>query len=64
MRTRQHIGIAVGIVMQRYGLDQDRAFQYLARVSQSSNIKLREVAEEVINHAGQEHPAPSSSLHA
>jgi AmiR/NasT family two-component response regulator len=34
--------------MAQYELDQDRAFQYLARVSQNSNVKLRDVAEELV----------------
>ncbi len=48
IETRQAIGKAVGIVMQRYELDEDRAFGFLVRVSQKGNIKLRLVAEEVI----------------
>jgi GAF domain-containing protein len=46
--TRQAIGEAVGIVMERYELDQDRAFQFLVRVSRNSNIKLRDVAREIV----------------
>ena len=48
MRTRQEIGRAVGIVMERYGLDEERAFAFLARVSQNRNIKLRVLARELI----------------
>ena len=32
------------IVMERYSIDEDRAFQFLIRVSQDSNVKVREVA--------------------
>jgi GAF domain-containing protein len=46
--TRKVIGQAIGILMARYELDEDRAFQYLARVSQNSNMKLREVAVELV----------------
>jgi GAF domain-containing protein len=48
LATRREIGIALGVVMERYGLDDARAFQYLSRVSQHSNIKLHRVAEEVM----------------
>ena len=48
MRTRETIGKAVGIVMERYKLADDRAFAFLARVSQHRNVKLNKVAEEVI----------------
>ncbi len=47
--TRQRIGQAVGIVMERYELDSDRAFAFLVRVSQHGNIKLREVADGIID---------------
>jgi GAF domain-containing protein len=48
LHARKVIGQAIGIVMAQYELDQDRAFQYLARVSQNSNVKLRDVAEELV----------------
>ena len=46
--TRKLIGQAQGILMERYGIDADRAFDYLARRSQAENVKLRTVAEEVV----------------
>lgn len=48
VRTRGRIGTAVGIVMERYHLRDDRAFAFLARLSQDSNVKLRDVAERLI----------------
>jgi hypothetical protein len=53
MRTRQLIGRAVGIAMERYGLSEERAFAFLARVSQTRNVKLRTVAEELVAEADQ-----------
>jgi AmiR/NasT family two-component response regulator len=53
MRTRQLIGRAVGIAMERYQLNEERAFAFLARVSQTRNVKLRAVAEEVVAEAEQ-----------
>ncbi|HEX2893428.1 MAG TPA: GAF and ANTAR domain-containing protein [Marmoricola sp.] len=47
VKTRQLIGRAVGIAMERYGLNEERAFAFLARVSQTRNVKLRVVAEEL-----------------
>jgi GAF domain-containing protein len=47
--TRKVIGQAMGIVMERYGLNEDSAFNFLARVSQTSNIKLRKVAQEIVD---------------
>ena len=46
--TRNVIGQAVGIVMERYTIDPDRAFAFLVRISQDTNTKLRTVAERII----------------
>jgi hypothetical protein len=48
VNTRTMIGTAVGIVMERYHLTDDRAFAFLTRLSQDGNIKLREVARRLI----------------
>lgn len=47
MDARKVIGIAMGVLMERYGIDPDRAFDVLQRYSQTHNIKLREVAQQV-----------------
>jgi len=47
--ARKRIGQAQGILMERYGLTDDQAFQVLLRYSQNSNMKLRDVAEELIS---------------
>jgi GAF domain-containing protein len=47
--ARKLIGQAQGILMQRYDLDGDRAFEVLRRYSQSHNIKLRDVAQMVVD---------------
>ena len=43
------IGQAVGIVMERFDLSEDRAFAFLARLSSHRNVKLRVVAQELID---------------
>ncbi|GAB3297998.1 ANTAR domain-containing protein [Parasphingorhabdus pacifica] len=45
--TRQAIGEALGIVMERYKVSEDQAFAVLKTSSQHRNIKLRELAEEI-----------------
>jgi GAF domain-containing protein len=50
--TRKLIGQAQGILMERYGIDGDRAFQFLARQSQERNIKLRVIAESIVDGHG------------
>jgi GAF domain-containing protein len=46
--SRKMIGQAIGILMERYRIDADRAFQFLVRASSTANIKLRDVAEEIV----------------
>lgn len=48
VESRQLIGQAQGILMQRHKLTPDQAFALLARVSQHRNTKLREVAEGLV----------------
>jgi GAF domain-containing protein len=48
LRSRQVIGQAIGIVMERYGVDNDAAFAFLLRASSHGNIKLRDVAERLV----------------
>jgi hypothetical protein len=48
IESRQLIGQAVGLVMERYGLNEARAFAVLTRLSQGRNLKLRVVAEEIV----------------
>ena len=48
MRSRAVIEQAKGILMERYKITEDRAFAVLTRASQHSNIKLREVADQLI----------------
>ncbi len=48
LATRTTIGKAVGLVMERYQLNDERAFAFLTRLSQHRNVKLRVVAEELV----------------
>jgi hypothetical protein len=54
MRTRRTIGQAVGIVMERYKLTDERAFAFLTRLSQHRNIRLRLVAQEIVTDLQQQ----------
>jgi len=51
--SRKTIGQAIGIVMERYGLNEDRAFDFLVRTSQDGNVKLRTVAQNIVDVANQ-----------
>ena len=49
LSTRDRIGQAKGIIMERYGVDDVRAFDMLRAISQESQIKLADVAQRVID---------------
>ena len=51
LKTRQMIGQAVGILMASRQVDADAAFAILTKVSQTSNVKIRNIAEQVVNKA-------------
>jgi GAF domain-containing protein len=48
LESRTVIGQAIGMLMERYGLDEDRAFDVLRRLSSQENIKLRDLAAQVV----------------
>ena len=47
--SRTLIGQAQGMLMERYGIDADRAFAVLKRVSQDENIRLVKVAGSIVD---------------
>lgn len=48
LERRKVIGQAIGIVMERYRIDEEAAFAFLTRASQTGNVKLRRVAEHIV----------------
>jgi AmiR/NasT family two-component response regulator len=49
LATREIIGEAMGILMERERITAERAFDVLRRASQHLNIKLREVAQNLVD---------------
>jgi GAF domain-containing protein len=49
LATRKMIGQAIGVLMAQYQIDEDRAFEFLVRVSRDGNIKLRDVAQQIVD---------------
>ena len=68
LNSRDLIGQAKGILMERYQITADRAFLLLTRVSQNSNRKLHDVAAELAESGtiagpiGRPPPPPTDAL--
>ncbi len=50
LESNREIGKAVGLLMAMHSIDDDRAFEMLAKVSQEMNVKVAEVAAQVVAH--------------
>ncbi len=50
LESNREIGKAIGLLMAMHDIDDDQAFQMLAKVSQEMNVKVAEVAGRVIAH--------------
>jgi GAF domain-containing protein len=51
LASRDTIGQAKGMIMERYGVDAVQAFGLLRKLSQDSNVPLVQVAEELVKKA-------------
>lgn len=58
LQNRLVIGAAQGILMERYGLSLNRAFEVLRRHSNDTNTKLRDVAQGVLDDVDVRSPLP------
>lgn len=51
LASRKVIGEAMGIISERYGINETGAFDFLTRLSQTSNLKLRVIATDIVDAA-------------
>jgi AmiR/NasT family two-component response regulator len=49
LSTRDRIGQAKGIIMERFGIDDVAAFEMMRKLSQDANTRLVDVAQQVID---------------
>lgn len=52
LSTRDRIGQAKGIIMERYKVDDVQAFEMMRRLSQDGNTRLVDIAQQVIDTRG------------
>jgi hypothetical protein len=63
MESQRLIGVAIGLLAQRAGISSDEAWQHLVRVSQDTNIKIREIARILVDaRNGRAQPADAATL--
>jgi hypothetical protein len=48
IRSRESIGQAMGILMERHRITASQAFDLIVHASQNTNVKLRDIAEELV----------------
>jgi AmiR/NasT family two-component response regulator len=53
LNSRDVIGQAKGILMERFDVDAMRAFDMLRELSQTMNIRLAEIAQRVVDTPGE-----------
>jgi hypothetical protein len=61
LHTRTDIGTAIGILMERYGIDRHQAFAFLTRNSQNRNVKVRVLAQGLIDGTFESTPSEDSA---
>ena len=63
LESRTVIGKAIGILMSRLELDDDAAFAYLRRYSQTHNLKLHDICAKLVATGELPVPRPDSQPH-
>jgi ANTAR domain-containing protein len=65
LARRQQIGVATGLIAQRFGMNPDRAWSLLVRLSQNAHVKVRDIAQTLINvHCGSVGPGEAEIISA
>src|SRR4029450_806997 len=58
LTRRQQIGVATGLLAQRFAISPERAWSLLVRLSQNGHVKVRVIAQAVMEaHCGRLDPA-------
>ncbi len=55
LQSRDLIGQAKGMIMERYKVNGEQAFMMLTRLSQDANLKLRDVADRIVHGDDPDH---------
>jgi len=58
LASRKTIGQGIGILMERYQMSEDRAFAFMTRASSHGNVKLRDLAQELVDQLNEAEGQP------
>jgi transcriptional regulator with GAF, ATPase, and Fis domain len=61
LASRDTIGQAKGMIMERFNVDAVRAFELLTKLSQDSNIRVADIAEELVSRGAEPKKMPCNS---
>ncbi|MDT5222425.1 MAG: hypothetical protein QOF15_4530, partial [Mycobacterium sp.] len=61
LASRDTIGQAKGMIMERFNVDAIRAFELLTKISQDSNTRVADIAAELVSRRALPQMQPSSS---
>lgn len=64
LQSRTMIGQATGLLMAQEGMSSDEAFQKLVHVSQTANVKLRDIAQRYVQAWEEKATTPKASKEA
>jgi len=53
LHVRTTIGMAIGLVMERFDLDSEEAYEHLARLSARSDLALRDIAAHLVEQSNE-----------
>ncbi len=62
LQSRRVIGEAIGILMERHQLNEDRAVAFLARTSSQGKVTVRDIAQELVDKRNAQHPDTSDGV--
>jgi hypothetical protein len=58
LARRQQIGVAIGLLAQRFAISPEQAWSLLVRLSQNGHVKVRDIAQAIVSgHCGRIGPA-------
>jgi hypothetical protein len=63
VHTRSDIGVALGIVMERYSINSQQALAFLVRNATSRDLKLRALAQQIIDATFESTPEDDEAAH-